>query len=117
MLNDFGCAVTARTQHTFAGNFRFAPTSVLQSYIDSPQSPIVCECWHDLESAVKLVWIVAIEGYRLSPLFRIQSIDVNALLTYWKNAEECFLRPLLEVARAANYDSLLSHLSRLSPQE
>lgn len=111
MLNDFGCAVPARSKHLFAGTLRFAPTSVLQSYLDNPQSPIVSECWHDLESAVKLLWIVAF-GYRHTPLFQIRGSDVKSLLEFWKRFEQGpFPDSLLKAAHAGDYDTLLLRVS------
>lgn len=111
MLNDFGFAVTAGSMHSFAGTIRFAPTVVLQSYVTNPSVAIKSECWHDLESAVKLIWSLS----RMSRVYHINAADATEFLQYWQDAELASgdLACLLPLARAAEYDKLMLKLKQL----
>lgn len=111
MLNDFGFAVDAGTMHSFAGTIRFAPTAVLKSYVANPSAPIKCECWHDLESAVKLIWSL----YTTSRVYEIDAANAAAFLDYWQHTESCTgdLMHLLPLARAADYGRLVLELHEL----
>lgn len=91
------------------GNTRLQ-TKYIGRYVKEPHSTIVCECWHDLESALKVIWIIVF-GYRTSPLFRIDGADAKSLLEFWERAEAAALpKSLLQAARAADY----SHIHSIS---
>lgn len=112
MLNDFGFAVSAGTLHSFAGTLRFAPTSVLRSYVNDPASPVQCECWHDLESAVKLLFSINKIASKNPLLYRIDASDASSLLTYWEKFES-ILADWLRPAHASNYDVLAVEVEKL----
>jgi hypothetical protein len=111
MLNDFGFAVEAGSMHSFAGTIRFAPTAVLESYAANPSIAIKCECWHDLESAVKLTWSL----YAPSRVYEINSGDAAAFLRYWRSVEVSSgeLKQLLPLARTVNYERLILELKEV----
>jgi hypothetical protein len=112
MLSDFGCAVNSGTTCPFAGTLRFAPTAVLQSYVTYPRVMITCQPSHDLESAMKLLWICLND--RNGSLYEIGSGDAPALLEFWKDTDPLLSPGWLEAARQCNYDSLLT---LLKPEE
>lgn len=82
MLNDFGFAVQEGTHNLFAGTKRYAPTTVLRMLAAAPGDPIESKCWHDLESAVKL--ILDFGGHLDLPA------DTKALLSRWEALEVTF---------------------------
>ena len=101
MLNDFGFAVPDGTHNLFAGTRRYAPTSVLRLLAAAPGDPIESKCWHDLESAVKLI-------LDFGGRFDLPA-DTNALLSRWEALEVTYAS-MLELARSADYDQLIGRL-------
>src|SRR5690242_3185734 len=107
MLNDFGCAVDSGSAHLFAGTIRFAPTALLRHCVITPHLAITAQPYHDLESAVKLLWVCLAGNWRKA-LFRIKSSDTAAVLAFWTATDPLLPSSWLEAARTCNYNTLIS---------
>lgn len=109
-MNDFGFAVPADMTGPFCGTTRFAPTATLRELVANHRALITSMCWHDLESAVKLITSLAF-------LDAMPQRDLTAeqSLVHWENLEQHHqlrreLQPLLAAARAADYTKLIAEL-------
>jgi hypothetical protein len=113
LVNDFGFAVEANLSGSFCGTIRYAPTSTLQTLAADPSALIEAQCWHDLESAVKLTMSLALTSAMPPP-----AATVEESLTHWTEVEQHMLvspglQKLLLSARSCNYAMLISQLQEL----
>jgi hypothetical protein len=111
-LHDFGFAVAAGRSHHFSGTLRFAPTETLRSLVADKQSLIESKCWHDLESAVKLIMEVLLPRYAMPP----RDLTVEKALAHWERIAHHtvlrYLQPLMDLARAGDQSGLVAELSK-----